>query len=47
MTPKRRVTWQSTFDGQNSLEAAMNFTEMLYGARMLAHVDFPTSEVLG
>src|SRR6202022_2085426 len=28
-------------------EAAMNVTGMLYGARMLAHVDFPTSEVLG
>src|ERR1700731_382780 len=25
----------------------MNVTGMLYGARMLAHVDFPTSEVLG
>jgi hypothetical protein len=25
----------------------MNVTGMLYGSRMLAHVDFPTSEVLG
>src|SRR5205807_7231063 len=25
----------------------MNVTGMLYGARLLAHVDFPTSEVLG
>jgi hypothetical protein len=25
----------------------MNVTGMLYGSRLLAHVDFPTSEVLG
>ena len=25
----------------------MNVTGMLYGARMLAHVDFPAAEVLG
>ena len=25
----------------------MNLTGMLYGSRLLAHVDFPTSEVLG
>jgi len=25
----------------------MNITGMLYGSRLLAHVDFPTSEVLG
>jgi hypothetical protein len=25
----------------------MNVTGMLHGARMLAHVDFPASEVLG
>ena len=25
----------------------MNVTGMLHGARLLAHVDFPTSEVLG